>query len=1017
MGASRVIRTGPPVAWMLAALALGASCGRAPDPPAEGNRALPPPLGELQVVGYRVLSRAGADDGGVVPRFDPDAELIVRVGLPDDPRGMRSGWLAVAHRPDDRTAPHRVLAVVAHLEQERRDGAVLVRIQLAEHPSLPQGPAELRVLRGRGEPPFPERLERQLDRNERPHERAVKSLRLHVAPDPDPDAPERVTETALLRHHDSCEFHEAAWQILLAPLPPEPAARAWIRLGKTWMVCGDLPRMREAFERAAQTASEGGLPSLAAQALRVLAGRELWAGQVDAATRALDRAREAAPPEIDPVGHVRWLNTRATVDSFRGQTTVSAQRLREGLARAVALGLDYEAAYYRFYFGELLTDLGQHRRARELSDQARRYFARAWEEHPDPGGLDGRGFASTLNGAAWAVLTGPSELRTAEAMRRAEWDLVRARSLWRALGDRLREANIASNQALAAFLAGDLPRAQERLDEALTLGEPLPGMHHTFVVDLSGRLALAAGQPERALAHFDELATLEGSAHPQEIRWRAQWGRARALAALGRREEARQALAAAIADVERLSEQTPLLGGRAQFLGSRDDLFLDGIALHLADGQPAAAAELAERSRARVLRALGTRFRAERVPNDRQSDWSALLADLHQAMAAHERPEGGSLEVARAGLNAAAGAAQAFLDEVAPRTALPPVSAADMARLLGPDDGLLFFVARPGALLSFLVRADGRVDVRQREVSLRRLTDLSEDLRNALATDALWLEDTADALAREVLAPWHGALPSGHLVLLPHGPLSTAPLHLLRSQPGGPRLVDANVVTYAPSVGALSRARGPLAAGSSVVVGDPIGDLPHAAAEARAIAEREPSARALIGSDATRARLRKALATARRVFWAGHAEVDEETIWWSHLRTADRQPLTLLDVLELPLAAELVVLSGCSTGRPVVPAAGEPLGLAEAFHAAGARAVLATLHPVRDADSRRFVLRFLDELERAPGPAAALARTQRAFSTATGAEAMPASSWAAYRLVGGIDEVGDRAGATSRGAH
>jgi CHAT domain-containing protein len=78
------------------------------------------------------------------------------------------------------------------------------------------------------------------------------------------------------------------------------------------------------------------------------------------------------------------------------------------------------------------------------------------------------------------------------------------------------------------------------------------------------------------------------------------------------------------------------------------------------------------------------------------------------------------------------------------------------------------------------------------------------------------------------------------------------------------------------------------------------------------------------------------------------------------------------DLLELELDADLVVLTGCETGRHAVDAGEELTGIARAFLAAGARCVVTTLWPVRDAVAIDIATDFHRRLLTKQRPSAAL---------------------------------------------
>jgi hypothetical protein len=128
--------------------------------------------------------------------------------------------------------------------------------------------------------------------------------------------------------------------------------------------------------------------------------------------------------------------------------------------------------------------------------------------------------------------------------------------------------------------------------------------------------------------------------------------------------------------------------------------------------------------------------------------------------------------------------------------------------------------------------------------------------------------------------------------------------------------------------------------GRPVFIGDADGDLPHAAAEVRALAAAH-HVPARLGAAATRA----AVLASRDTAWlhlAVHGEVGPEG---GALSLRDG-PLAAASVLREHLAPGVVVLAGCSTatGADVESWTGLP----SAFLAAGSRFVIATTRSVGD---------------------------------------------------------------------
>ena len=271
-------------------------------------------------------------------------------------------------------------------------------------------------------------------------------------------------------------------------------------------------------------------------------------------------------------------------------------------------------------------------------------------------------------------------------------------------------------------------------------------------------------------------------------------------------------------------------------------------------------------------------------------------------------------------------------------------------------------------------------------------------------------------------------LPTSHLTIVPHGVLHYLPFEALAA-PDGRALVERHVVSYAESASSAAylRAPAPPAAAdgpSLVAVGDPVARaapaavrgvdpreigalkrLPHAGEELRRIARIVgPPVVLLRREHATEGALAEAVRGARIVHFATHALIDEDHPERSALALSPRPPaedgiLQMREIYRLTLTADLVTLSACDTalGRDV---AGEGIiGMARAFYAAGARAVLASLWDVDDAATADFMAWFYEGIERGEPIDAALAGAKRRAIASGGRMADP-YYWAAFVVSG-----------------
>jgi CHAT domain-containing protein len=170
--------------------------------------------------------------------------------------------------------------------------------------------------------------------------------------------------------------------------------------------------------------------------------------------------------------------------------------------------------------------------------------------------------------------------------------------------------------------------------------------------------------------------------------------------------------------------------------------------------------------------------------------------------------------------------------------------------------------------------------------------------------------------------------------------------------------------------------------------------------EAKAAAELLPESRLFLGEQATQEVLRRLGPASRFIHIATHGLFRRDNPLFSNIRLGDSH-LTLLDLYHLPLSAELVTLSGCSTGLNAVVAGDELLGLTRGLLLAGAHGVMVSLWDVNDLSTTKFMQGFYRELHRAPDKAMALRRAMREVR----AECPHPYYWAPFVIAGKYDSV------------
>ncbi len=254
-------------------------------------------------------------------------------------------------------------------------------------------------------------------------------------------------------------------------------------------------------------------------------------------------------------------------------------------------------------------------------------------------------------------------------------------------------------------------------------------------------------------------------------------------------------------------------------------------------------------------------------------------------------------------------------------------------------------------------------------------------------------------LYRCLIAPIRGKLDAGHLIVVPHGFLHYLPFHALSD--GDRALLEDFSISYAPSasVYSLCMAREAEPQQQSLVLGIPDRLAPHIQDEAKAVAAALPNAQLFLGESATQELLWQHAPNSRFVHIATHGLFRQDNPMFSSIRLG-KSDLSLFDLYQLRLSAELVTLSGCGTGLNVVVGGDELLGLVRGLLYAGARAVLVTLWDVSDESTAAFMKSFYGQLLGAPNKAEAVRRAMLEVRH----HRRHAYHWAPFVLIGNFEK-------------
>lgn len=557
--------------------------------------------------------------------------------------------------------------------------------------------------------------------------------------------------------------------------------------------------------------------------------------------------------------------------------------------------------------------------------------------------------------------------------------LSRLGELRRALGHYLQAIDLREQATDLRNLAGtleDAAQVHEKLGElgqalalyrrALALGDQID---LPYASSTAGRIGVALakqGDFQGALAAGRDGVERTSRLASPSLAWQAHYRLGVIERLVGRPLDALRSLGTSLGHIERMQRSVaPSPTGSPGYLDDRLEVFAETASLLIRLDRSEDALEVAERARSTVLR--GILSRREEGPWSQAFRDSAALAARDGAM---QQPHPAAPETR-----------QLLSIMETPR----PAPTALLSRALHHDRTVVEYLCSDERILIWVMRPSQPVRAVIVPAGAREIARWIERMRHALRTDALVTPSPAPpsggpaasileplhALHRLLIVPIQGWLPqdpSATVLLVPHGPLFLVPFSALIDDDGH-YLVERHTLATAPALAALSpgdrksrrakpHSNGTVLVGYGAAVTDPtlveLEPLPGVEEEVSAIARRLAGRRVvrLTGTQATVGAVRREASNSRWIHLASHAALRDDDPISSSLLLAptDKEDgqLTISEVLEFDLDADLVVLSACSTGLGRLSGDGVD-SFARAFLLAGAKDILVTLWPVADA--------------------------------------------------------------------
>ena len=441
------------------------------------------------------------------------------------------------------------------------------------------------------------------------------------------------------------------------------------------------------------------------------------------------------------------------------------------------------------------------------------------------------------------------------------------------------------------------------------------------------------------------------------------------------------------------------------FVADKQDVYNDLVGTLVKTGRFAEAFDYAERGKSRAL--------VDLLASKKSFSGLSDPVEIKRLLAELDTLEKESLTLARAegteghrGLAAVQHSIANQAPELASLVTVSTLKNEDVKTLLRDDEALVeYYYQGQGPVYVFAVDKEKVeafvIDLEGLEGEIQQFRRVIKDLHSQAWTVP------ASKLYSQLIAPVQKAIQGKrHLTIVPHGAMHYLPFNALRAD-DGKVLIEKYTLRTLPSVSVLKFLNKEMAASKSLLVlgnpdrNDPTMDLAGAEAEARGISTLWPDAKVIMRKNATESLLKNAGGTFKYLHIASHGQFNPDEPLESRLLLApdplNDGDLTVAEIYDLHLNADMVVLSACQTNLGKVRTGDDVIGLTRGFLFAGAKSIVGSLWMVPDEPTKDLMTTFYKELQSHDVRSA----MQRAQLTVKAKYNHP-QAWAAFQLVGGV---------------
>jgi CHAT domain-containing protein len=503
-------------------------------------------------------------------------------------------------------------------------------------------------------------------------------------------------------------------------------------------------------------------------------------------------------------------------------------------------------------------------------------------------------------------------------------------------------------------------------DRVFTLIE----MPNNFMIS---KLMLETGDVTTAKKGFDKLLKMPQIAENGEIYWMILFDRGRIAEMEGNYNQAIGLYRRAIEIIEEQRSTINTEVSKIGFVGDKQEVYKRLVTLLFSQTRYSEAFEYVERAKARALvDMLASRKQFIRTDASVQ-ETSNLIAKLDsvesEAKMQDETITTDQSSKQRAVVVKLKEEIRNADPELASLVTVTSPEVAEIQQLLPSDETLIEYFGSGDTLFAFIVN---REEIQGAKLEVKGLNQEIERFRKHIMVPGSYqFKANGQALYEKLIQPIEEMIGS-KITIVPHGALHYLPFNALYSDNGF--MIDRYSIRVLPSASVMKFLKdrreghaGNLLAFGNPDLGDPNYDLPGAQNETIAITKDKPKSKLLLRKQATETALKQYGAGFRYIHFATHGTFDAEKPLSSGLLMAGDSEndgtLTVGELYDLRLPADLVTLSACETALGKVANGDDVVGFTRGFLYAGTSSIVSSLWKVDDKATSILMQQFYKSLK------------------------------------------------------